>query len=62
MLGGCGDQSMSELILDEGTVMLDLSVVKGCTPFRIIGWRFEADERNSRVRQANETLLKDDIR
>lgn len=42
--------------------MLDLSVVKGCTPFRIIGWRFEADERNSRVRQANETLLKDDIR
>ncbi|KAF2460063.1 hypothetical protein BDY21DRAFT_384470 [Lineolata rhizophorae] len=32
---GCGDKSMSELILDQGTVMLDSSVVKNTLPTRV---------------------------
>ncbi|KAI1413029.1 hypothetical protein F5Y13DRAFT_40654 [Hypoxylon sp. FL1857] len=55
VLGQCDDQPMSELILDEGTVMLDSSVIKGCSPSRVTGWKFEAEHGNARVRQANET-------
>ncbi|KAK0610656.1 hypothetical protein B0T17DRAFT_500526, partial [Bombardia bombarda] len=43
VLSECGDQSMSELILDDGTVMLDSSVVKGCEPYRTTGWQFEVE-------------------
>lgn len=52
---GCGDRSMSELILDNGTVMLDSSVVKNTVPARITGWKFESVHGNPRVCQANET-------
>jgi len=58
VLGECGDQSMSELILGEGTVMLDSSAVKGCTPSRITSWRFDPEHGNPRVCQTNETHAK----
>jgi hypothetical protein len=54
VLGECNDQSMSELILDEGTVMLGSTVVKGCRSTRITGWKFEMVDGNPRVCQANE--------
>jgi hypothetical protein len=46
---------MWELILDQGTVMLDVAIVRGCSPARITSWRFEARDRQLRVYQANET-------
>jgi hypothetical protein len=52
---GCGDASMSELILDQGTVMLDSSIVKNTVPTRITGWKFESVDGNPRVCSANET-------
>ncbi|KAL6696647.1 hypothetical protein J3F84DRAFT_347690 [Trichoderma pleuroticola] len=58
VLNDCGNHPMSELMLDEGTVMLDSSVVKGCTPTRITGWKFEANHGNPRVCQANEAHAK----
>ncbi|TWU72828.1 hypothetical protein ED733_001721 [Metarhizium rileyi] len=54
VLGECNDQSMSELILDQGTVMLGSSAVKGCVSTRIIGWKFEMVDGNPRVCQSNE--------
>lgn len=48
------DQTMWELILDQGTVMLDAAVVRGCSPTLITGWRFEARDGQPRVCQANE--------
>ncbi|KJZ75907.1 hypothetical protein HIM_04731 [Hirsutella minnesotensis 3608] len=54
VLGQCNDQSMSELILDHGTVMVDSAVVKGCVPTRITGWKFEVVDGNPRVCQSNE--------
>ena len=48
------DQSMWELILDQGTVMLDAAVMRGCSPTRITGWRFEDRGGQPRVCQANE--------
>lgn len=44
-----------ELILDQGTVMLDAAVVRNCSPTRITGWRFEVRDGQPRVCQANET-------
>ncbi|KAF3480213.1 uncharacterized protein GIQ15_05560 [Arthroderma uncinatum] len=38
---GCSNCSMSELILDQGTVMLDSSCVKNPVLSRITGWKFE---------------------
>ncbi|OJD23111.1 hypothetical protein ACJ73_05543 [Blastomyces percursus] len=52
---GWGVRSMSELILDQGTVMLDSSCVKNTEPTRITGWRFESVNGNPRVCSANET-------
>jgi hypothetical protein len=54
VLGG-GDGSMSELILDQGPVMLDSSGVKNTVPTRITGWKFESAHGNPRVCTANET-------
>ncbi|KAH8648115.1 hypothetical protein BGZ61DRAFT_376512, partial [Ilyonectria robusta] len=54
VLGECNGHSISELILDQGTVMLDLSVVKGCIPTRITGWKFEKVDGNPRIYQSNE--------
>ncbi|RSL56782.1 hypothetical protein CEP54_008650 [Fusarium duplospermum] len=53
-----GEQSMSELILDNGTIMLDTSVIKGCTPYRITGWSFEVAHGNPRVCHSKETHAK----
>ncbi|KAJ2891193.1 hypothetical protein MKZ38_000769 [Zalerion maritima] len=36
------EQSMCELILDEGTVMLQADVIKNCKPSRVTGWKFQA--------------------
>lgn len=52
---GCGDYSMSELILDQGTVILDSSYVRNTTPTRITGWKFEEANGNPRACSANET-------
>jgi len=49
------DHSMWELILDQGTVMLDEAAVRGCSPTRITGWKFEVRDGQPRVCQANET-------
>lgn len=55
---GCGDDSMSELILDHGTVMVDSSIVKNIVPTRTTGWKFESANGNPRVCQANEAHAK----
>ncbi|CAI7626068.1 unnamed protein product [Penicillium pancosmium] len=52
---GCLDDSMSELILDQGTVMLESTYVKNTLPTRITGWKFEATDGRPRVCSANET-------
>ena len=49
------DQSMWELVLDQGTVMLDSAAVRGCSPTRITGWRFEVRHGQPCVCEANET-------
>ncbi|KIW38197.1 uncharacterized protein PV06_10143 [Exophiala oligosperma] len=46
---------MLELILPQGTVMLDVSVLNGCVPTRQTGWKFESEDGEPRVCQANET-------
>ncbi|KAI0402783.1 hypothetical protein F4802DRAFT_608487 [Xylaria palmicola] len=56
--GACNNHSMSELILDQGTIMLDTSLVKNCQPTRITGWTFELSNGQPRVCQANETHSK----
>ncbi len=40
--------------MEQGTVMLDTSVIKNCHPTRITGWTFELVGGNPRVCQANE--------
>lgn len=50
--------AMWELILGQETVMLDAAVVRGWSPTRLTGWRFEARDGQSRVCQANETHSK----
>ncbi|KAJ5291518.1 hypothetical protein N7478_000769 [Penicillium angulare] len=52
---GCGNYSMSELILDKGTVMLESTYVKNTVPTRITGWKFEATDGRPRVCSASET-------
>jgi hypothetical protein len=52
---GCGDGSMSELILDQATVMVESTFVKNAVPTRITGWKFEASGSRPRVCSANET-------
>lgn len=52
---GCGESPMMELILDQGTVMLESSRPQGVQPTRITGWRFESVDGRPRVCAANET-------
>lgn len=58
VLGECNEVSMSELILDNGTVMIQSDVLKGCSPSRVTGWRFENGPEGPRACQANETHSK----
>ena len=46
---------MWELILEQGTVMLDAAVVRRCSPTLITGWRFEARDGQPRVCALDET-------
>ena len=46
---------MLELILPQGTVMLDVSILNGCVPTRQTGWKFESEDGEPRVCQANES-------
>jgi len=46
---------MSELILDQRTIMLDNSLIKNCEPARITGWSFESCDGNPRTYMTNET-------
>lgn len=55
VLDQCGEQSMCELILDEGTVMLQADVIKNCKPSRVTGWKFQTGPGGPRVCQSNET-------
>ncbi|KAG6356057.1 hypothetical protein INS49_015442 [Diaporthe citri] len=56
--GAGNNYGMSELILDQGTIMLDTSFVKNCQPTRITGWTFESFDGSPRVCQSNETHSK----
>ncbi|KAM4065537.1 hypothetical protein HRG_012883 [Hirsutella rhossiliensis] len=47
--------SMLELVLPQGTVMLDISNLNGCVPTRQTGWRFETENGKPRVCKPNET-------
>ena len=49
------DQTTWEFVLDQGTVMLYSAAVRGCSPTRITGWRFESQTWAARVCQANKT-------
>lgn len=55
VLGDCNTRSMSEVILDRATVMVDSSVVKNCTTYRVTGWTFESHNGKPLVCQKNET-------
>lgn len=44
-----------ELILPQGNIMLDVSVLNGCVPTRQTGWKFGSEDGEPRVCQANET-------
>lgn len=50
-------RGMSELILDQGTIMLDTSVIKKCQTTQVTCWKFEASIEIPRVCQSNETHL-----
>jgi len=56
-LGGV-PESMFELILDQGTIMLDKTAVRGCSASRQTGWTFELKDGEPRVCAANETHAK----
>jgi len=45
---------MLELVLPQGTVMMDVSNVNGCVPTRQTGWKFEVENGEVRACQANE--------
>lgn len=46
---------MLELVLPQGTVMLDVSNVNGCVPTRQTGWKFEVENGELRGCKANES-------
>jgi hypothetical protein len=46
---------MLELVLPQGTVMLDVSNLNGCVPTRQTGWKFEVENSEPRVCKSNET-------
>jgi hypothetical protein len=47
--------NMLELVLPQGTVMLDVSNLNGCVPTRQTGWKFEVENSEPRVCKSNET-------
>jgi hypothetical protein len=51
-------ESMFELVLDQGTIMLDEAAVHGCSASRQTGWTFELKGGEPRARAANETHAK----
>lgn len=51
VLGECGEQSMYELILDDGTVMLEADAIKNHNPTRVTRWKFDAGPGGLRVCQ-----------
>ncbi|CRK19065.1 hypothetical protein BN1723_012971 [Verticillium longisporum] len=55
VLGGrpCSHLSMFELVLDQGTIMLDTSIVKSCRPTRVTGWTFEFNETYAEMSSGN---------
>lgn len=55
---GCSDHSMSELILEQATVMLDSSIVKNAVTSRITGWRFKSINGSPRVCTSGEVHSK----
>lgn len=56
--GPCNNRGMSELILDQGTIILDNSLIKNCEPTCITGWSFQSCDGNLRACMANETHSK----
>jgi len=46
---------MLELVLPQGTIMLDASGLNGCVSTRQTGWKFETESGKPRVCQANES-------
>ena len=50
--------NMLELILPQGTIMLDVSVLKGCVPTRQTGWKFEMENGKPSVSSAKEKHAK----
>jgi hypothetical protein len=46
---------MLELVLPQGTVMLDIASLRGCVPTRQTGWKFEAEDGEPRVCTTAET-------
>lgn len=46
---------MLELVLPQGTIMLDSSDLNGCIPTRQTGWKFESEDGEPRVCKSNET-------
>jgi hypothetical protein len=46
---------MLELVLPQGTVMLDISNLNGCVPSRQTGWKFKLQNGEPRVCKPNET-------
>ncbi|RMI95600.1 hypothetical protein CDV36_016401, partial [Fusarium kuroshium] len=55
---GCGSTSMSELILEGETVMVDGSAIMGCEESRTTGWRFEMVDGEPRVCRGQESHSK----
>ena len=51
-------ESMFELILDQGTIMLDEAAVHGCSASRQTGWIFELKDGEPRACAANKTHAK----
>ena len=51
-------EGMFELILDQGTIILDGTAVHGCSPYRQTGWTFELKDGEPRVCAADETHAK----
>jgi len=49
ILGEHSGQSMYELILDDGTIVLQADATKDCKLTRVTGWKFEEGPHGSRV-------------
>lgn len=51
-------ESMFELVLDQGTIMLEEAAVHDCSASRQTGWTFELKDEEPRACAANETHAK----